>query len=84
MCDNLCYSDSVRTFGIVSELREPHRKFGTIKCSSTRKVFFHVQNVYGEKVVENSRVCFSEFDGSPHPRAFPVLKAKAAIPQTDQ
>jgi eukaryotic-like serine/threonine-protein kinase len=70
-CEQLCYPISKRKTGTVSNLSRSNQGF--ILCEAGKKIFFHFDSVYGEKPNEGSKVCFSEFPGSPHPRAHPVV-----------
>jgi serine/threonine protein kinase len=70
-CEKLCYPVVDRKEGIVDEY--PRGDWGIIKSNDGRKIFFHLDSVYGEKPQLGSKVCFSEFPGSPYNRAHPVV-----------
>jgi serine/threonine-protein kinase len=71
-CENLCYPVVERKTGKCDDLHSKWN-YGFIKGDDGEKVFFHLDSVYGNKPAIGSRVCFSAFPGSPHPRAHPVV-----------
>lgn len=71
-CENLCYPVVERKTG---KFKDKHHQynFGWIESDDGETIFFHFDSVYGSKPNIGSRVCFSEFPGSPNPRAHPVV-----------
>ncbi|MFM6208283.1 MAG: serine/threonine-protein kinase [Planktothrix sp.] len=70
-CEKLCYPVVDRKEGIVDEYSQ--WDWGFIKSNDGRKIFFHLDSVYGETPPIGRKVCFSEFPGSPCKRAHPVV-----------
>ncbi len=70
-CNNLCYAPLVRDTGVIEEIR--WGSFGIIRADHGGGVFFHKANILGGSVTVGSRVWYSKFDGSPYPRAIPVV-----------
>lgn len=78
MCGKLCYPVSERKIGHV--LSYQNNSFGYIASpESQRKVFFHVNNVYGTLPKAGQKVTYSEYSGSPYNRAYPVLLLEPAL-----
>lgn len=74
-CENLCYPVVERKIGTCVYLH-PKWKWGHIQSQDGiffEQIFFHFDSVYGRKPDINDEVCFSEFPGSPYPRAHPVV-----------
>jgi serine/threonine-protein kinase len=69
-CEKLCYPVVERKTGTCNNFKG---NYGFINSDDGEKVFFHLDSVYGNKPAIGSRVCFSAFPGSPHPRAHPVV-----------
>ena len=74
LCDELCYQPLVREVGVIESY--PVRTFGFIRSNGSDGVFFHVQNVLGPPPAQGTDVWYSKFDGSPNPRAIPVVPMK--------
>ena len=70
-CSELCYTSSVREFGIVR--RYMHGAFGFIGTPEG-DVFFHNDCVYGAIPAVGDRVVFASCIGGDAPRALPVQK----------
>jgi serine/threonine-protein kinase len=75
MCLTLCYSDAERYEGNIDNYGRGTGSWGFIEGPGGQ-VFFHSDSFYGEKPASGKRVNFASFDGSPSPRAFPVLEIK--------
>ena len=73
MCNTLCYTVSDRKIGSIKIYK--HDAWGFIGTSGA-DVFFHNDSVFGELPKKNESVVFSCYDGTPSPRALPVLKLK--------
>ncbi|MBD1826871.1 serine/threonine protein kinase [Microcoleus vaginatus GB1-A2] len=71
-CEKLCYPVVERQIGICKSLHSNY-DWGLIQSDGGDTIFFHFDSVYGNKPTVGSRVCFSAFPGSPHPRAHPVV-----------
>jgi len=76
-CDEVCYLPPVRETGVINVYRAG--TFGFIESDGGDTVFFHTQNVVGDGVRPDpgTRVWFTKFDGSPRPRAIPVVPLAA-------
>lgn len=74
LCDELCYQPLVREVGVIENY--PVRTFGFIRSNGSDGVFFQVQNVLGPPPPLGTDVWYSKFDGSPRPRAIPVVPMK--------
>ncbi|MDJ0507736.1 MAG: serine/threonine-protein kinase [Crocosphaera sp.] len=73
LCEKLCYPIVKRQTGTCGYLH-PKYNWGSIESDDKKqKIFFHFDSVYGNKPTVGSRVCFSQFPGSPYPRAHPVI-----------
>lgn len=70
-CDELCYLSPVRETGVVSSY--PANTYGFIERDRGGQVFFHVANVVGTRPSVGAPVWFTSFEGSPRPRAIPVV-----------
>ncbi len=80
-CDDICYlAPTGRKTGTVENY--PQRTFGFIAAEDGGRAFFHTKNVIGDTgdPVVGTRVWFSEYEGSPHPRAIPLLPLKESRP----
>jgi serine/threonine-protein kinase len=76
MFSKLCYQSQPRKFGVVNNIIG-NNVFGFITPDDRGKsVFFPLELVYGTMPSIGDRVCYSEFEGSPQNRAFPVFKCK--------
>jgi eukaryotic-like serine/threonine-protein kinase len=73
--DNVPYSISDRSVGIISSFRSGNGNWGDLEIQSKSK-FFHIDSYYGKKVQTGSRVLASEYPGKPRPRCHPVLPIK--------
>jgi serine/threonine protein kinase len=74
LCDELCYQPLVREVGVIESYPVP--TFGFIRSNSSDAVFFHTQNILGPRPPQGTGVWYSKFDGSPKPRAIPVVPMK--------
>lgn len=75
-CEDLCYLGVPREEGEVRNLIQ-HGRSGFINANGS-SAFFNMESAYGiQKPNANTRVCFSSFPGSPHPRAHPVVVLKS-------
>lgn len=75
-CNDLCYLPPVREKGVIENYRAS--SFGFIRAAAGDSVFFHTQNVVGDgaRPPAGTDVWFTRFDGSPRPRAMPVVVLK--------
>ncbi len=74
-CGTLCYTEKRRRFGSISSLSYGKHGFITPDDGSD-SVFYHVNSGYNLGPIKiGTRVWFSDYDGHPRPRAFPLLKA---------
>ncbi|PPQ14546.1 serine/threonine protein kinase [Bradyrhizobium sp. AC87j1] len=70
-CEELCFHFSPREFGLVSEVKW---STGFVRSSSGEKIFFHKDSLYGSlRAQVGSKVVFSAHQGSPFPRAHPIV-----------
>ncbi len=76
-CDEFCYLPPVRELGEVTNY--PQKTFGFIESDAGETVFFHTKNLIGAVGLPptGSRVWFTKFEGSPRPRAIPVIPFKS-------
>jgi eukaryotic-like serine/threonine-protein kinase len=81
LCDDLCYLPLDREVGVVDNYVV--RSFGFIRSEGNESVFFHAQNVLGPRPPEGTNVWYSKFDGSPRPRAIPVVPMKPNASSAD-
>lgn len=72
-CDRLCYLPALRETGSIEKY--PVASFGFIVADKGDGVFFHTENVIttGARPPVGTRVWYTRFDGSPRPRAIPVV-----------
>lgn len=72
ICSNMCYQVAERKIGVVTSIQ--HRAWGFISnIEDQSESFFHLENVFGILPSEGDLVCYSEYHGSPKPRAYPVV-----------
>lgn len=73
-CENLCYLSEERFIGRVYNIIQ--NGYSGFISGNPSDSFFSMDSVYGEKrpnKTERSLVCYSTFQGSPRPRAHPVI-----------
>ncbi len=80
--EELCYSDAPRYDGEIESTRPGDGNWGFIRSDGGQKVFFHYDSFLGAKPAEGARVSFSQFPGTPSPRAHPVLPLRPDSPRT--
>lgn len=78
-CSRLCYSEAIRHFGLIENVRPGTGRWGRISYTALDRVFYHEDSYYGDSLNEGTHVNFASFPGSPLPRAFPVLPLKPLI-----
>ena len=74
VCAELCYLDTHRNAGTVYNYRIQKGAWGFINSDEGNSVFLHGGNFFGQLPKNGMRVAFSEFDGKPRTRAFPVIE----------
>jgi hypothetical protein len=75
-CDALCFNFMPRTTGVVQRMIGTTRGF--IRDQNGQSVFYHSDSVYGKlSAGVGSKVSFSQYPGSPAPRAHPVIVMQA-------
>jgi len=79
-CDSLCYSRAPRAIGKIQTYKPKNGNWGFIDSDSYKdNTFFHLDSYWradGSAPVEGQRVCFARFQGTPNPRARPVLRLR--------
>ncbi len=71
-CEDLCYLNAPRKNGNVYRLIQ--NGYSGFVQSGAENVFFSMKSVYGPNTPkQGSKVCFSDFPGTPQNRAHPVL-----------
>jgi eukaryotic-like serine/threonine-protein kinase len=77
MCSKLCYSNSPRSVGSISNFGGRGRgRWGFIDVDGGGSAFFHWDSFYGDTITVGGRVNFADFPGVPKDRAFPILPMK--------
>ena len=76
ICSELCYLDVDRAAGRVYNYKIRRGAWGFISPDTGGSVFLHAKNLFGEAPSNGMRVAFSQFDGNPQTRAFPVFEIK--------
>ncbi|MCK1511371.1 serine/threonine protein kinase [Bradyrhizobium sp. 190] len=70
-CEELCFHFSPREFGVISEVKY---STGFVRSSDGEKIFYHKDSLYGSLGAKvGSKVVFSAHDGTPFPRAHPIV-----------
>lgn len=72
----LCYSSAPRSEGTIASYGVFRGNHGFIR-RGTDEIFFHRDSFYGNALQAGQRVIFSDYPGTPNPRAHPVLPLKA-------
>jgi serine/threonine-protein kinase len=82
-CGRLCYTNAPRFYGKIDTIS--YGKHGRLLSDDEdRRVFYHINSGYNFGKLElGKRVWFSQYPGSPYPRAFPIVAAVTPAPEVE-